>query len=281
MHRMPTDGIRYFVAGGAMPEQLILIAFIQGITEFLPISSSGHLNLLHGLGFVKDHGLAMDVAVHIGTVFAVIAYNHLDIKRMALSFLSLGRHFPDYFGVSMSAFVATIPVIIAGFYLNGQPHMLELLRHVEIIAWATLIFGILLGVADMNTGRRRLNTIHIGDAVLIGIAQCLALIPGTSRAGITMTAARAVGIAPRAAARFSMILSIPVILGSGVLKGFDLIQDGNTDAWIGMIIAALIAMVVAFLSIHVMLTIIQRIGFMPFVIYRVLLGAGLLAMVYI
>lgn len=263
-----------------MPEQLILIAFVQGITEFLPISSSGHLNLLHGLGFSKDYGLSMDVAVHLGTVVAVIVYNFSEIRKMAVSFLTFGRHFPDLHGVSMAAFVATIPVIIAGFILNDNPVMLDLLRNVEVIAWATLIFGILLGVADMNTGRRRMRTIHIGDAVLIGLAQCLALIPGTSRAGITMTAARAIGISPRAAARFSMILSIPVILGSGVLKGLDLVRDGNLDNGAEMVVAALIAMVVAFISIHVMLTIIQRVGFMPFVIYRVLLGTGLLAMVY-
>ena len=264
-----------------MIEQLILIAFIQGITEFLPISSSGHLNLLHGLGLSTDYGLAMDVAVHLGTVVAVIIYNFPEIRRMALSFLTFGRHFPDVHGVSMAAFVATIPVIIAGYLLNDNAAMLAMLRNIEVIAWATLGFGILLGLADMSHGKRRFKTIHIGDAVIIGVAQCLALIPGTSRAGITMTAARAIGIAPRAAARFSMILSIPVILGSGVLKGVDMARDGTLDQWGDMAIAATIAMVVALISIHVMLTIIQRFGFMPFVIYRVLLGGGLLAMIYL
>ena len=121
----------------------------------------------------------------------------------------------------------------------------------------------------------------MGDALLIGLAQCLALIPGTSRAGITMTAARASGIAPRAAARFSMILSIPVILGSGVLKGMDMMRDGTAGLWADMILAGGVAMLVAFVSIHVMLTIIQRVGFMPFVIYRIILGTGLLAVIYL
>lgn len=263
-----------------MLEQLILIAFVQGITEFLPISSSGHLNLLHGLGFSADYGLSMDVAVHLGTVIAVIIYNADEIKKMTLSFLTLGRYFPDVHGVSVAALIATIPVIIAGFYVNGNPALLEMLRSIEIIAWATLGFGVLLGIADISKGRRRFKTIHLGDAVLIGLAQCLALIPGTSRAGITMTAARAIGIAPRAAARFSMILSIPVILGSGVLKGMDMVREGTWDQWLDMIIAGTIAMVVALVSIHLMLAVIQRFGFMPFVIYRVLLGAGLLAMIY-
>ena len=264
-----------------MPEQLILIAFVQGITEFLPISSSGHLNLLHGLGISEDHGLAMDVAVHLGTVIAVIAYNFDEVRRMLISFLTFGAYHSDIHGTSIAAFIATIPVIIAGFLLNDSPALLDLLRNVEVIAWATLVFGILLGLADRNVGRRRFRTIHMGDALLIGLAQCLALIPGTSRAGITMTAARAAGIAPRAAARFSMILSIPVILGSGVLKGMDMMRDGTAALWADMILAGGVAMLVAFVSIHAMLAIIQRVGFMPFVIYRIILGTGLLAVVYL
>ena len=107
------------------------------------------------------------------------------------SFLTFGKYHNDIHGTSIAAFIATIPVIIAGFLLNDSPALLDLLRNVEVIAWATLVFGILLGLADRNVGRRRFHTIHMGDALLIGLAQCLALIPGTSRAGITMTAARA------------------------------------------------------------------------------------------
>ncbi|MCE2517555.1 MAG: undecaprenyl-diphosphate phosphatase [Alphaproteobacteria bacterium] len=263
-----------------MTEQILLIALIQGITEFLPISSSGHLNLLHNASRYDDPGLAMDVAVHVGTVIAVIAYNWRDIKRMTLSVLTGGRHHRDQLGVSVSAIIATIPTVVIGYWLNAQGHLIDLLRNVEVIAWATLIFGIILGVADQSRGHRRFVTVNISDAVVIGFAQVLAFNPGTSRSGITMTAARAIGLSRRAAARFSMILSIPVILGSGLLKGREVLAAGQTDVLVPMLIAAFIAMVVAFLSISAMMAIIQRIGFMPFVIYRVVIGVILLASVY-
>lgn len=264
-----------------MLEQLILIAVIQGITEFLPISSSGHLNLIHGLSAHPDQGLAMDIAVHLGTLVAVVAYNRVEIKRMAMAFFSFGRINREYFGVTIAALIGTIPVIIAGYLLNSSTALLEILRSVEVIAWATLGFGILLGISDRMTGRRRFLTINLGDGILIGLAQVLALIPGTSRAGITMTAARAIGLGRRAAARFSMILSIPVILGSGVLKGSEVLASGTGEQWLTLGFAALLAMVVALLAINAMMAIIERVGFMPFVIYRIVLGAVLLGVVYL
>lgn len=264
-----------------MVEQILLIAVIQGLTEFLPISSSGHLNLIHGLTEMDDQGLAMDVAVHLGTVIAVIAYNWRDIKKMAISVLTLGQQHRDLFGVSISAIVATIPAVIAGYMLNANDALVAMIRNVEVIAWTTLIFGIILGVSDRASGKRRFVTTNVGDAVAIGFAQVLALIPGTSRAGITMTAARFRGLSHRAAARFSMILSIPIILGSGILKAGDVMASGSTEMMVNMIIAAIIAMVVAFISIGAMMAIIQRVGFMPFVIYRVILGVILLGTVYI
>ena len=266
--------------GFAMVEQILLIAVIQGITEFLPISSSGHLNLIHGLSDMADQGLAMDVAVHLGTVCG-IAYNWRDIKKMAVSVLTLGKQNRDLFGVSISAVIATIPAVIAGYMLNANDALVEMIRNVEVIAWATLIFGIVLGFADRSQGKRRFVTTNVGDAIAIGFAQVLALIPGTSRAGITMTAARFRGLSHRAAARFSMILSIPIIIGSGILKAGDVMTAGATDMLTAMIVAAVISMVVAFLAIGAMMAIIQRVGFMPFVIYRVILGIVLLGFVYL
>jgi len=264
-----------------MTEQIILIAIIQGITEFLPISSSGHLNLVHGLAGYNDQGLAMDVAVHVGTVLAVILYNLRVIKEMIISVLSLGKSHHDKFGVSLATIIATIPVVIAGFILNQNDGAIEWLRSVEVVGWATLIFGIVLGITDRSQGRRRFVTITGSDALVIGFSQILALIPGTSRAGITMSAARMMGLSRRAAARFSMILSIPVILGSGLLKGLDLYAEGNLESISPLIIGGLLAMVIAFMSIGAMMAIIQRIGFMPFVIYRVILGLVLLGSVYL
>lgn len=264
-----------------MIEQILLIAVIQGITEFLPISSSGHLNLLHGLTTMEDQGLAMDVAVHLGTVIAVIVYNRKDIKKMTLSMLTLGRQHPDLFAVSLSAIIATLPAVVAGYMLNSNENIIAIIRNVEIIAWTTLIFGIVLGIADRSQGKRRFVTTNFGDALAIGFAQVLALIPGTSRAGITMTAARFRGLSRRAAARFSMILSIPIIFGSAVLKSGDVIAAGSNDQIIEMVIAAIIAMVIAFLSIGAMMAIIERVGFLPFVIYRIVLGLFLLGTVYL
>jgi len=264
-----------------MIEQILLIAILQGITEFLPISSSGHLNLLHGLSIQPDQGLTMDVAVHMGTLVAVVIYNWRDITRMCLSFFTFGCQHREFYGVSVSALVATIPVLVAGFLLNRNHALLEILRSVEVIAWATLIFGIVLGIADRSKGHRRFTTTSMMDAIIIGLAQVLALIPGTSRSGITMTAARGMGLSRRAAARFSMILSIPVILGSGVIKGLDLLAvGGGGEKWVEITLAAVIAMVVALGSINVMMTILERVGFMPFVIYRIILGGALLGMVY-
>ena len=270
-----------------MLEQILLIAFIQGITEFLPVSSSGHLALLHSLSARPvEQALAMDVAVHLGTLVAVIAYNITDIRKIIVSFFSFGILQREYIGVSVALLLATIPVLIAGYYLNDNAAFLEILRSVEVIAWATIGFGILLGIADRSAGRRRFLTVNLSDGVVIGLAQVLALIPGTSRAGITMTAARMMGLGHRAAARFSMILSIPVILGSGVLKGADMIASNDyNDLWLGtlgleMLGAAGLAMLVALLAISIMMAIIQRVGFMPFVVYRIILGCVILAVVY-
>ena len=263
-----------------MIEQLLLIAVIQGVTEFLPVSSSGHLNLIHGLTDRPDQGLAVDVAVHMGTLVAVVLYNRRDILGMALSLLSLGRVDRAWLGVSAAAIIGTVPVILAGYFLNSQTDLVAMLRSVEVVAWATLVFGILLGVADRARGRRRFLTVNIGDGLVIGLAQVLALVPGTSRAGVTMTAARAMGLGRRAAMRFSMVLSIPVILGSGVLKGSEMAGAGGEE-WFGMALAAGVAMVVALLAIRVMMALVERLGFMPFVVYRVLLGGALLGFIYL
>ena len=263
-----------------MIEQLLLVAAIQGITEFLPVSSSGHLNLVHGLSSWPDQGLAMDVAVHMGTLVAVVLYNFRDIRGMILSVLTLGRVNREWFGLGVSTIVGTIPVVLVGLWLNSRADLVALSRSVEVIAWATLIFGILLGIADRARGRRRFMTIHIGDGLAVGLAQVLALIPGTSRAGIAMTAARAMGLGRRAAMRFSMILAVPVILGAGLLKGADMRGEGAAH-WFDMAVAAGVTMVVALLAIRAMMALVERLGFMPFVIYRTVLALVLLGIVYL
>ena len=266
-----------------MLEQIILIALLQGITEFLPISSSAHIYLVQKIspqhsGVTQD--LALDVAVHLGTLMAVIFYNRRDLACMAISILTLGQRQKIYLSVAVSTCIATIPVVLAGYYLNQHDHLLTTLRGIHYIAWATIIFAILLAIADNLAGKRRFLTISISDGVVIGLAQVLALIPGTSRAGITITAARAIGIGRKAAVRFSMVLSIPVIIGAAVLTGGEALTTATPQQWLYLGLAAMVAMVVAFVAIKTMIAIILRLGFMPFVIYRIALGVVILFYIY-
>ncbi len=263
-----------------MTEQILLIALIQGITEFLPISSSGHLNLLYSLNQYDDPGLAMDVAVHFGTLVAVIIYNFTDLRQMTFALLTFGRSNKDQFSIAIAAIIATIPIVIAGYILNAQGMLIDFLRNVEIVAWATLVFGIFLGIADRRHQHRRLSVINTGDAIMVGLAQILALIPGASRAGVTITAARAAGLSRRAAMRFSMITSIPVILGAGLLKASEILSGSITELLLPMLVAGFLSMIVALAAIGIMMAIINRVGFMPFVIYRIFVGIMLLAVVY-
>jgi len=259
---------------------LLILALVQGITEFLPISSSGHLVLVPYFTGWADQGLLMDVAVHVGTLGAVMLYFWRDLWHIIRGFWRTlkGRRDP-HFKTGLLIVFATLPVIGVGYYLNSLGD--DFLRTTEIIAWSTLIFGILLYVAD-KTGLtiRRIEHTTYGDALFIGLAQCLALIPGTSRSGITMTASRFLGFERPDAARFSMLLSVPTILGAGVLKGYDLYKAGDTAVTTQALQAGGFAFAAAFVAIFLMMAWLKRASFTPFVIYRILLGSVLLYFVY-
>jgi undecaprenyl-diphosphatase len=261
--------------------QITILALIQGITEFLPISSSGHLVLLPTLTGWEDQGLVMDVAVHVGTLGAVMLYFWRDVWRMLVGIVKLFTGRLDA-GAKLALYiiVATIPVIGAGFALKESVHM-DLLRSAEIIGWTTLGFGLLLWVADRSGMTvRRVEHMGWGSAIAIGLAQVLALIPGTSRSGITMTAARFMGFERPDAARFSMLLSIPVILGAGVLAGKDVIDAGDPVMTGNVLLGAGLAFASALVAIAVMMSWLKSAGFGIFVLYRVALGVGLLTWVY-
>ena len=253
---------------------LLILAVIQGITEFLPISSSGHLVLVHNLlGDAQaawEENLMLDVAVHVGTLFAVLIYFHKDILDM-LSFRNLS--------MILRLIIGSIPVVIAGFILHKlQP---EFLRSLEIMAWATIIFGILLWVSDRTKKQdKMLQEMSLWDSFLIGCAQCLALVPGTSRSGITMTAGRFLGFSRTESARFSLLLSIVALSGAGVLMGKDIIETGNAALTESVIWAAGLSFLTALGAIAVMMRFLERFSFAPFAIYRVALGIALLAMIY-
>jgi undecaprenyl-diphosphatase len=257
--------------------QAIILALVQGITEFLPISSSAHLILVPRLLGWTDQGLAFDVAVHVGTLSAVVFYFRAELARMTVAWLQscAGR------GVSADARLAwlvvlgTVPVALAGLLLHTLIE--NELRSPLVIAVTTIGFGILLWLADRQ-GRHERDTGSLGirDVVLIGLAQALALIPGTSRSGITITAALALGLTRSDAARFSFLLSIPAIVMAGGYEAWKLLTYTGPVQWGTILLGAAVSAVSAWLCIHFFLRLIERIGMWPFVLYRLLLGAVLL-----
>ncbi|MEH6579791.1 MAG: undecaprenyl-diphosphate phosphatase [Amphritea sp.] len=261
--------------------QVTILAVMQGLTEFLPISSSAHLILPSQLLGWQDQGLAFDVGVHIGSLAAVLFYFRKDVLDMTLAWLKscTGQGHSTNSRVAWFVIWATLPAITAGFLLHSMVDLYG--RSILVIAGTTLIFGALLWWADVNrTEQRALNEITLKDAITIGCAQAIALIPGTSRSGITMTAGLMLGLDRQASARFSFLLSIPVILGAGLFKGLDLAETGTTEQW-GMVIAgAIMAAISAFCCIHLFLKWLDKIGMLPFVIYRMLLGVVLLGVYF-
>ena len=265
--------------------QIFILAAIQGITEFLPISSSGHLILVPKLTGLADQGLMMDVAVHVGTLLAVMLYFWRDMFGMTgalirtFNQISNRRRFDPEYWLFLKLVLATLPVIAAGFLVNK--YMGADLRTLEIVGWATLGFGILLFAADkMNMTVRRMEHISFGGAFLIGLMQVIALVPGTSRAGITMTAARFLGVERQDAARFSLLLSIPTIIGAGILKGYELYKTGDQVLLNDAVTVAGLSFLFALVAISLLMVWLRRASFTPFVIYRILLGGALIGMAY-
>lgn len=257
--------------------QLIVLAVLQGLTEFLPISSSAHLVLVPALTQWPDQGLAFDVALHLGSLFAVVIYFRRELQAMALNWLrSLpGRPDKPDARLAWAVLLATIPVGLAGLTLREQVE--SALRAPTVIAAALIGFGLLLGWADRrHRGERSEYQIGWRDILVVGGAQVLALIPGTSRSGITMTAALMMGMSRESAARFSFLLAIPVIIAACALETRGLLVSGVPVDWLAMLTGVLVSGVSAWLCIHAFLNLVQRIGMMPFVVYRVLLGLLLL-----
>ena len=265
--------------------QILILAAIQGITEFLPISSSGHLILVPKLTGLADQGLMLDVAVHVGTLMAVILYFWRDVFGMARALFRIFRQIANHrmldaeFWLFCKLVLATLPVIGAGFYVNK--YLGANLRTLEIIGWATLCFGILLFVADkINMTVRKMEHISFGGAFFIGLMQAISLVPGTSRAGITMTAARFLGVERQDAARFSLLLSIPTIIGAGVLKGYELSESADRVLFYDVLTVTGLSFLFALMAISLLMVWLRRASFTPFVIYRILLGGVLLGIVY-
>ena len=260
---------------------IAILASIQGITEFLPISSSGHLALVPILTNWPDQGLSLDVAVHVGTLGAVVGYFWRDAWSALTGMIHLlGGQYTADARLAAHLVIATAPVVAAGAAVIHF-ELANSWRSAEVIGWTMLGFGVLLFVADRHGMTvRRIEHMSMGGALIIGIAQVAALVPGTSRAGITMTAARMLGFERSEAAHFSMLLSIPTIIAAGSVGIYGIVDSGNVTLGIDAVLAAAFALVAALLAIALLMAWLRHRSFTPFVAYRVILGAALLFWVY-
>ncbi len=257
--------------------QQLLIAIVQGVTEFLPISSSGHLILIPYFTDFEDQGPLIDVAVHVGSLLAIIIYFFRDVRELAqggLATVGIGRADRQrrlFIGIA----VGTIPAIAVGLFLKTGGY-LESFRSTDLVAINLIVYGILLGAAD-RWGRqeRSFEDMRLKDAIVVGLAQALALIPGTSRSGVTMTAARILGFHRAESARFSFLLSIPAVAGAGLLAALDLADATRAMQW-DAIVAGGFTFIAAFVTMAFLMRFLKTKSMMVFVLYRVALGAALL-----
>lgn len=257
----------------------LILALIQGLTEFLPISSSAHLILVPVIAGWQDQGLVFDVAVHVGTLAAVVLYFRTQLVAMSRDWLQsvAQRRMVGESRLAWGVLLGTIPVGLCG--LLFKDFIETTLRSPLVIALATILFGLLLWWADHYGKRQRSeHGLTLLDILFIGVAQAVALIPGTSRSGITITAGLMLGLTREAAARFSFLLSIPVIVLAGGLAVIEL--AGGADHyidWQTLLTGALISGITAYLTIHLFLKLLESVGMLPFILYRLLLGIVLLA----
>ena len=262
--------------------QLILVAVIQGITEFLPVSSSGHLILLPSLTGLQDQGQLIDVAVHIGTLGAVVLYFRRDVGMAFKGLIPLVQGRVDSPGaiLALNLIVSTLPLVLFGavLYFSG---LSQSMRSVTVIGWTMLIFGIVLYWAD-RTGpvTKTAPDWNLKEALIMGMWQTLSLIPGTSRSGITITGARRLGYGRTDAARIAMLMSIPAIIASGVLVGSQAALSADSAALRDCALAVIFAFISALIALTLMMRILRSVSFTPYVIYRIALGLALLVWAY-
>lgn len=258
--------------------QALWLALIQGLTEFLPVSSQAHLVLYSLFTGELYQGLDFDIMLHAGSLVAVVVYFRRELLAMASDWLRLltGGPVTRDSRLAWWILIATVPAGVLGFVFKDHAELA--LRSPLIMALALIVFGLLLGWADWRQrGQRDEYELSLKDVLIIGFAQALALIPGTSRSGITITAALFLGLNREAASRFSFLLSIPIIAAAGLLAGLELAESG-LQTGVGVLIVGFVAAAIsAYACIHFFLAFIRRIGMLPFVVYRVILGIVLLS----
>ena len=262
--------------------QLVWLSLLQGLTEFLPISSSGHLILFAKFSSFADQGLAVDVALHLGSFLAVLIYFHKIIAEMVVSVFS-NKMLPNFKNENnrLAYFIvfASIPALLVGFFLRH--YGMEALRSPKIIGWTILIYGLFLYFADKyGKTEKSVREISFKESMLIGLAQCLALIPGTSRSGVTITVARALGVDRSEAAKFSMLLSLPTILAAASLEGYRLFKYGHPLEIVWATDAVIYSFIASIVVIYAMMKWLKKSTYLPFVFYRVILGVVLILYSY-
>ena len=259
--------------------QQLLIAVVQGISEFLPISSSGHLILIPYITDFPDQGPMIDVAVHVGSLLAIVIYFWRDVMGLArggFATVGIGKD-PLQRRLFLWVAVGTIPAVLFGLFLKLGGY-LESFRITDLVAVNLIVYGLLLGAADRwGKQDKSFEDVTLRDAILVGVAQALALIPGTSRSGVTMTAARALGYGRVESARFSFLLAIPAVAGAGLLAAFDLAEASAQMQW-DALVAGVMTFIAAFGTMAFLMNFLKRASMMVFVIYRVALGVGLLVL---
>lgn len=258
---------------------LLILAFLQGITEFLPISSSAHLAVLPAFASFPDQGQLMDVSVHVGTLLAVMIYFRRDVGALAcggLAAVGLKKGCQPQANLFRLLVLASLPVLIVGGLLAVSGYA-DVLRRLDVIAAASIGFGVLLYWADQKGAvTKRFDDLKNRPAILIGLAQVLSLIPGTSRSGITMTAGRMLGFGRVDAARFSLLLSIPTILAAGAWSTFELVKGGAQGELSQAAFAAFVAFLTALGAIHFLMRWLARANMTIFAVYRVLFGVAII-----
>ena len=274
---------------------IVAIALIQGLTEFLPVSSSGHLVLLPQLLEWTDQGVGIDVAAHLGSLVAVLLFfvrnsgdgNNSEFKLKPVKLIAdcgsfvriltpmLKSQKACYFSVYiLSLAVATLPVAVLGFLFRD--FVASDLRTIKVVAYSTILFGLLLGFADRFRGEKTLNDLSLGCLIIIGIAQSLALIPGVSRSGITITAALLLGFSRKSAVSMSAILAVPVIGLSAGLEFSYFLQIADRRMIFDLILVLGMSCLSAYISLLFLFKLVEKVGMTPFVIYRIVLGGVLL-----
>ncbi len=268
---------------------LLMLSVVQGVTEFLPVSSSAHLilarDLFAALGVPMWEGsqadeLALDIALHVGSLGAILLYFWRDLAQLFVGLADAVR----LKGTAASRMLvllvsATLPILVVGFLIKDV--VTFMLRSAEIIAWTTIIFGLLLYVADRRPEREDdIGQMNFRQVIVIGLAQCLALIPGVSRSGIAMTAGRIVGLDRQLSARFALLLSLPTIAGAGLLGTIDLYRAGDARLTGEALMGGFLAFIAAWIAVVLLMNWLKRFSYTPFVFYRLALGFFLLVLIY-